>query len=125
MTKEAEYKRDFKITQRWSENHKSYAHDSVNRHFDNVVEAGKVQEDSEAYRQKKLSMFHAQPQRGKNARNGEVSQMQDIIKADRTNLNNQTKKARDLVSNVMGKDRDKSVSHSRSVLHENVSQPFL
>lgn len=43
---------------------------------------------------------------------------QEIMKADRANLNNQTKKARDLVSNVM-MAKDRSVSHSRSVLHEN------
>jgi hypothetical protein len=49
---------------------------------------------------------------------------QEIMKADRANLNNQTKKARDLVSNVM-MAKDGSVSHSRSVLHENVRRNFL
>lgn len=70
MTKDNEYRKDFKVTQRWSEEHKSYQHDSVNRHFDNVVADGHYKEDVEAYRQRKLANFHQQPQKGKN-RNGE------------------------------------------------------
>lgn len=50
MTKENEYRRDFKIAQRWSEEHKSYQHDSVNRYFDNIVNEGNFKEEVEAYR---------------------------------------------------------------------------
>lgn len=57
-------------------------------------------------------------QRGKGQRTGEESAMNRVNNADRTNLNNQTKKARDLVGNIAGM-KDRSVSHSRSVLHEN------
>ena len=50
MTKENEYKRDFKVAQRWSEEHKSYQHDSINRHFENIVTGGLTNEEIEAYR---------------------------------------------------------------------------
>lgn len=50
MTKENEYRKDFKVTQRWSENHKSYEHDSTNRYFDNIVTKGYTKEDIEAMR---------------------------------------------------------------------------
>jgi uncharacterized HAD superfamily protein len=57
MTKDNEYRRDFKVAQRWSEEHKTYTHDSINRHFENIVNEGLTKEEIEAYRQKKLVNF--------------------------------------------------------------------
>lgn len=65
LTKQAEYRADFKPVQRWSEEHKSYQSDSYNRLFDNIVSGGHQKVEYEKEREAKLESFRNQRVRGK------------------------------------------------------------
>jgi len=112
-----DYRKDYKPNARWSEEHKSYQHDSYTRFFANVVRDGYQFEDNEKNREKRLETFHNQRKRGTTQRPGDQSQIQTKGPDNQVNL----KQIRGLTQapNL----REQSVSHySKSILHENVSK---